>query len=159
MGDIVTASGTRFLIGPTPAASVDTLAEFAALSYVEVGLIETLGEVGDEANAVTGAALGDGRVRKAKGARDAGTMPVTVFHDPADAGQLAMIDAEASNNNYAFKIILPDGPTTSSTDTIQYFKGLVMSKRLNIGENDNIIRRTFNVGVNSQMYESPAAGF
>lgn len=159
MGDIITASGTRFYIGPSVASTVDTTGEFSALSYTEVGLIETLGEVGDESNAVTFAAIGDGRVRKAKGARDAGTMAITVGHDPSDAGQLAMIAAEATNNNYAFKMVLPDGPTTSSTDTVVYFRGLVMSKRLNVGENDNVVRRTFNVGVNSELYEVASTSF
>ena len=159
MGDIVTASGTRFYIGGSSVTSaVDTLAEFEAISvWTEVGLLEDLGEVGDEASSVTGAAIGDGRIRKAKGARDAGTMNVICFHDPLDVGQDALIAAEATNNNYPFKLVLPDSPSGAYSDTIQYFRGLVMSKRLRVGTNDNIIRRTFNVGVNSEIFEDPAS--
>lgn len=159
MADIVTANGTRYYIGPASGASTnyDTLAEFEAVTvWTEVGLIENLGEFGDEASAVTGAALGDGRIRKAKGARDAGTKSVVVFHDPTDAGQAAMETAEATNDNYVFKVVLPDGPAGYS-DTIQYYRGLVMSRRLNVGTNDNILRVTFNVGVNSEIFENPAS--
>jgi hypothetical protein len=159
VGDIQTTSGARFYISNASVTSaVDTLAEFEATSaWIEVGLIEDLGEIGDEASSVTGAAIGDGRIRKAKGARDAGVMAIVAFHDPIDVGQLAVIAAEATNDNYAFKIVLPDSPSGSYSDTIQYFRGLVMSKRLRLGTNDNIMRRVFNVGVNSQVYEDPAS--
>lgn len=159
MGDIQTTSGARFFISNSSiTSSVDTLAEFEATSqWIEVGLIEDLGEIGDESSAVTGAAIGDGRIRKAKGARDAGTMSIVCFHDPIDTGQLAVITAEGTNNNYGFKIILPDSPSGAYSDTIQYFRGLVMSKRLRLGTNDNIMRRVFMVGVNSQVYEDPAS--
>jgi hypothetical protein len=155
-GDITTASGTTFFIGPSVAASIDTVSEFAGLTYVEVGLIESYGEYGDDASDVTFSAVGDARVRHSKGARDAGTMALVVGHDPFDAGQLALIAAEETNNNFAFKIVLPDGPTTSSTDTVNYFRGLVKSKKLNVGANNNVIKRTFNIGINSPVYEVAA---
>lgn len=159
MGDIQTTSGARFFISNSSITSaIDTIAEFEATSqWIEIGLVEDLGELGDEASAVTGAAIGDGRIRKAKGARDAGMLAVVCFHDPIDAGQLAVIAAEATNNNYGFKIILPDSPSGAYSDTIQYFRGLVMSKRLRLGTNDNIMRRMFNIGVNSEVFEDPAS--
>ena len=49
-----------------------------------------VGEFGDQSNDVTFAAIGDSRVRHAKGARDAGTLSLTCAHDPLDAGQAAM---------------------------------------------------------------------
>lgn len=159
MGDIVTASGTRFYIGGTAAGSeMDTLAEFQAMTvWTEVGLIENLGEVGDEASAVTGAALGDGRIRKAKGARDAGTMTVICFHDPLDTGQAALDTAEQSNNNFAFKMVIPDSPTDAYSDTVQYFRGLVMGRRMIVETNDHILRVRYNIGVNSAIVEDPSS--
>jgi len=157
MGDIITASGTRFYIGAAATSSVDTIEEFEATSgWVEVGLIESLGEYGDQSNDVTFAAIGDSRMRHAKGARDAGTLTVTCAHDPLDAGQAALEDAEGTNNNYLFKVVLPDGPAGYS-DTIQYFRGLVMSKRKNVGSNDNVVRNNYNIGINSEIYENPAS--
>jgi len=48
--------------------------------------------------------------------------------------------------------------TTPATGTaeIQYFRGLVMSKGLRLGTNDNIMRRVFNIGVNTAITEEPA---
>jgi len=135
------------------ASNIDTVGEFDALTWTEIALVENAGEFGDESAAVTGAALGDGRIRKAKGARDAGTQSLIVFHDPTDPGQLAMIAAEGTNLNYGVKVEVPDAPSATApsswTNTIYYYRGLVMSQRLNVGTNDNIMRRTYNVGVNS----------
>ncbi len=157
MGDIVTASGTRVFIGASATSTVDTIDEFEATSmWVEIGLVESVGEIGDEANPVTFQALGDGRVRKAKGARDAGTMALVCGHDPTDTGQAAVEAAEATNNNYMFKLVLPDGPVGYS-DTILYFRGLVMGKRKNIGNNENVIRNQYNVGINSEIFSDPAS--
>jgi len=155
-GDIETTSGTKFYISTVAAAStVDTLAEYEALSWQEVSEVEDLGNVGDVSSEVTGAAIGDSRVRKAKGARNAGTMNVICFDTvPLDAGQTAVIAAEASNSNYAFKIELPE-PDVGTAATI-YFRGLVMSNELRLGTNDNIRRRAFNIGVNSALTEEPA---
>jgi len=155
-GDIETTSGTKFFISTTAAAStVDTLAEYEALTWQEILEVEDLGNVGDVSSEVTGAAISDSRIRKAKGARNAGTMNVICFDTvPLDAGQTAVIAAEASNSNYAFKIELPE-PAVGTAGTI-YFRGLVMSNEYRLGTNDNIRRRAFNIGVNSALTEEPA---
>lgn len=158
MGDIVTASGTRYFIGPSGTSTqYDTIAEFEAVTvWTEIGLVEDGGEFGDEAEIVTGTALGDGRTRKAKSARDAGTLALVCFHDPLDTGQLALIAAEATNDNYTFKVIYPDDPP-GYDPTIEYFLGIVSSKRVRIGQNNNIIRRMYNVAINSAIFSDPAS--
>jgi hypothetical protein len=156
MADIFTATGTKVFIGPSVTSATDTNAEFAALTYTEIGLVESLGEFGDQSSAVTFAVIGDGRTRKAKGARDAGSVSITVAHGSDDAGQAALIAAEATYNNYAFKVVLPNRLNVGGTDEIQYFRGLVMSKRMNVGGNDNVVRDTFEVGINSPVYVVPA---
>jgi hypothetical protein len=149
--DLFTASGATIAIGPAAVATVDTSAEFAALTpYNAISNVESIGEYGDEAGIVSGAVLGDARVRKAKSARDAGSLTITVFPDQADLGQAALIAAEASNNvNFAFKITLPNRLTPGGTDEINYLRGLVTSKRRNVGANDNLVRDTYTVTVNS----------
>lgn len=150
---IITASGTKFYIGGQVLDAVDTAAEFAALTWVEIKNIETYGEFGDASAAVTFSAVGDGRVQKAKGARDAGELALTIGVVPNEPGQLALIAAEGTNKNYAFKIELPDAPTDDFTNTIMYFRGLVMGKRLNVGGNDNVLRRAVSIGINSAIIE------
>lgn len=155
MADIFTATGTKVYIGPSVTNTTDTASEFAALEWTEIGLVESIGEYGDQSSSVTGAVLGDGRQRKAKGARDAGELALTVFHAGDDVGQQALIAAEATYNNYAFKVVLPNRLNATGTDEIQYFRGLVMSKRLNVGGNDNLVRDTYNTAVNSPIVVVP----
>jgi hypothetical protein len=158
-GDIFTATGTRLFIGPVAGPSIDTVAKFDALTWTEVGLVETIGEYGDESSPVTFSALSDARTRKAKGAKDAGNLAVTTAHDATDEGQQALSAAESVNSNFAFKVILPNRLNPTGTDEINYFRGLVMSKRKNVGGNDNVVRMTYNVGVNTEIFEvEPTAG-
>jgi len=153
---VITASGTHVYIGAAVTDACDTTGEFAAATpYVEIGLLETVGEYGDSSAVVNFAVIGDGRVRKAKGARDAGELTLTSAHDPLDTGQLAMIAAEATKNSYAFKVVIPDRSVPANVDSIHYFRGKVNSKRLNVGTNDNVVRRMFTVLVDSQIYEIP----
>ena len=158
-GDIYTASGTKLYISTTAVVSTtDTLTEYEALTWTEVAEVEDLGNVGDVSNEVTAAALGDGRIRKAKGARNGGTMNVVCLYTaPIDPGQQAMMDAEETNDNYAFKIELPDAPPPSGTPTFKYFRGMVGSQELRVGTNDNVMRWAFNVWVNSPQTVDPAA--
>lgn len=149
-----TAGGVKFYIGGagTPAS----LGAFELESYVEVGEVEDAGQVGDESAEITFAALSDARVRKLKGPRNAGTMTVVCGADTADAGQDAMIAAEAESLDYCFKVELNDQLTIGGAPTTIYFYGKVMSKRRNIGNVSNVVRYNFNVGVNSEVYEVPA---
>jgi hypothetical protein len=156
MSDVFTATGTKIYIGPSVLNTTDTPTEFAALTWTEITLVESIGEYGDSSSSVTAAVLGDGRMRKAKGSRDAGNMDLVVFPAPDDAGQQALIAAEATYSNFAFKIVLPNRLNATGTDQIDYFRALVMSKRLNVGGNDNIVRQTFSMGVNSAIATTPA---
>lgn len=154
---VKTASGTKFYIGPQITDSTDTAGEYSALVYTEVKEVESYGEFGDSANPVTFAAVGDARVRKGKGARDAGNMALVVGRDPLDPGQIALAAAEKTNKEYAVKVVLADAPTDLYTNTTFYMRVLVMSAPNNVGNNDNIVRRTFNLGINSEVIEVPAA--
>lgn len=143
-----TASGAKFYIGTTAAA--DILSEFIGDTYIEVGEVEDLGEFGDESEEVTFTSLGDSRVRKFKGPRNAATITVVCGDDSSDDGQSAMIAAEANDtNDYNFKVQLNDQLTISGSPSVHYFRGKVMSKRLNVGNASNVVRRNFNVGINS----------
>lgn len=150
-GDITTATGARIFIGPAVTTTTDTATEYAALTWTEIGLVESLGEFGDEASVVNFASLNDGRQRKAKGVRDAGNLALTVARDASDPGQDALIAAEATNNKFAFKVTYPDRVTPTGTDGIDYFRALVSSKRNNVGSADSVIRRSFMLGIDSEI--------
>jgi acetylornithine deacetylase/succinyl-diaminopimelate desuccinylase-like protein len=151
---ISTTGGSGLYIGGTSAIDFTTdqsaLDAFEAVTdWIKVGEIEDLGEIGDSSADVTFSALGDNRVRHLKGARDAGTMTVVTGADPADPGQQALRAAEKTKFNYNFRIVYEDAPDAGSTDSVDYFRALVMSARKNNGTADNVARRTFALGINS----------
>lgn len=159
MADVITASEARIFIGPAVTeAQADSLAEFEALTpWTEIELVESISDFGDEASDVSFAALKDGRMRHAKGVRDAGTATVVVAHDPLDDGQAAMAAAQATNNNYAIKVILPDAPTELYSNTIKYFRALVRSDKQGQLVSDQVVKVTYMLGINSEVFVDPAA--
>jgi hypothetical protein len=151
---IASTTGAKFSIGPTTAAA--NLAAYEALSYTEVKPIESIGEFGDEASVIEFTALGDARVRKRKGVRNAGDLQIVVAEDPLDAGQVAMIAAQATEFTYACRVDLNNGADANDTDSAFYFHGLVASARLNVGAANEIIRRNFSVLIDTQIFEDPS---
>lgn len=160
-------SGTKFYIGPVvdvnaiqALSDVDAVAFFEAISggeWTEVEEIENYGEHGDTSDVASFASVSDRRMRKFKTTRDAGTMALTVGRDPLDDGQIALVAAEKTDFNYAFKIEYADARTDDYTDSIDYFGGMVMSRPVNVGGVKDITKRTFSIGVNTAIYEVPSA--
>lgn len=160
-----TAAGSTFSIGPQTAYATtvdwsepeeDIIAAFEALTWTKIGSVEDLGEFGDEASEITFSSLDDRRVQKFKGTFDAGTVTVQTGSDPTDAGQLAMIEAFATDFDYPFRVTLNDALTVGGTPTTLYFAGKVMSKRRNVGDVENVVRQSFPVGINTEIIEVPA---
>lgn len=159
--NIYTGSGTTVEIGTTADINLtgneaSIITAFAADNYTEVVDVEDLGEFGDEATAVTFTSLKDGRVRKAKGSRDAGTIALVCARVPNDAGQDIMRQAEKSPLDYNLRITLNDKLTEAGDPTVYYMRVKIMSQRTAVGSVDNVIRTTFNLGINSAIYEIEA---
>lgn len=158
---INTASGAKLYIGSSDIVDVpeeydDTekaalILAFEADSYIEVGEVEDLGEFGDQSEAVKFTSLSDARTRSLKGPRDAGDMAVVAGDDPNDDGQTAMEAAEGQPFDYNFKVVLNDAQSLTGTDSVHYFHGKVMGKRRNVGQANNVVRRTFTIGINSKI--------
>lgn len=150
-----TSANCKFYIG-TKAPAAD-LTEFQADTYTEVGSIEDLGEFGDAFNAVTFTSLGDGRVRKLKGTKDAGDMTLVVAFDAGDAGQTALVAAanDTSSDGYNCKVELNDMGTTNPTTF--YFRAQVMGARITVGAADNVIRRNVTIAIDSAVLMQEAA--
>lgn len=145
---INTAAGVQFFIGTTTAA--ENLSQFLTDTYTEVAEVEDLGEFGDQSEEVTFASLADARLQKLKGVRDAGTIALIVGRDDSDVGQDALVVAEAEDTlDFNFKVILNDKLTVGGTPSEHYFRGKVMSKRIGVGTVNNVVRSTFNIGINS----------
>ena len=129
---------------------------FAALTWTLVGEVENLGTFGDTANLVTFLSVADNRVRKRKGARNAGTMEIVCGHDPLDAGQIAMLAASNSQLIHNFRVVENDRADSNDTNSISYFTGLMMSGAKNLGGTDDITKRNFTVEIDSAIVYVPA---
>lgn len=159
-------SGARLYIGPVVNPDIiEDMTDEAVIAYfegisggdwTELEEIESLGELGDKSDVATFASLKNRRVRKFKTTRDAGTLSVVVGRDPLDPGQAAMVAAEKTDFNHAFKLVYADARDEQHTDSIEYFGGMVMSRATNVGGNSDITKRTFDIGVNTAVFEVPS---
>jgi hypothetical protein len=155
-------SGTRLFISPTTVdpQTINRGTDAAAFTFfdaitdwIEVEEVEDFGTVGDTSASITFTAVKDARVRKLKGERDAGTQSIAVGRDPLDEGQEMLISAQKTNFNYPIKIEMKDAPTAGYTNSVLYYAGLVMSNPTNLGNVSNVVRRTFDIGINTGVYE------
>jgi hypothetical protein len=159
MGNTTDTNGAKLFIAPAAQTTPADASAYAALTWTEVGLVETFGEYGDQSAAVNFTALGDARVRKGKGARDAGDLTITCGHDANDVGQQALVAAEGTPFRYPFKIQYPNKLNPTGTDEMHYFVGKVMSKRNGGAAVNDTVRRTFVVAIDSAITEvAPTAG-
>jgi hypothetical protein len=153
---VQSAAGSKIFIGPAN-SSADTQSAYEALAYTLIGEVESIGDFGDSFGEIAFTAISDRRVRKLKGSKNAGTLQLTLGRDPSDAGQAAVAAALASDAEYAFMVQQNDPLTGSpSNPTTFFFRGLVMSRTVNIGEAESIIRSNVLIGINSDVIEAPA---
>lgn len=152
---IASTTGAKLYIGPVN-SSATTSTQYSALSYTEVKEIESIGEFGDAASTIQFTSLGDARVRKRKGVRDAGDLNVVCANDPLDAGQLEMVAGEKTSFTYAFKIVLEDSADANDTDSTFYFRALIATARLNVGQANEMIKRNFALLIDSAILEIPS---
>lgn len=158
-------AGAKWYYSPTIANSdtINALSDAAAIAYftaisnwIEVGETENLGTIGDSAQSIPFIATGNSRVRKVKGASDAGNHQVICGRDPLDLGQIAMITAASQHYNHPFKIVAADVPPGTTTPSSQFYAGIVMGKPTQWNDNNSVTRRTFNVEINTAVYEQAA---
>lgn len=150
---IFAASGAKLYIGSANNVVAIVLADMQADSYVEVGELEDLGEFGDQSEDITFTSLNDGRTRHIKGPRDAGTMPATSGMDMTDDGQAAMDAAEATPHSYNFKVVMNNASTEGGSGSQHFFTGKVMSKRINVGNASNVMRKMYSVGIQTEILD------
>jgi hypothetical protein len=153
---LASAAGAKISIGGAVTSVLQATLE--AATFVEVLGVENLGEFGDENETVTFTVLGDGRVRKMKGTADAGTLALVVGRDGDDAGQLALRAAAKTKSRYAIKVTLDDQitPTTGNPTTF-WFAAIIGSAKNSIGSANEVVKTTFNLLIDSPIYEEEAA--
>jgi len=130
-------------------------AGYAALTYEQICPLQSIGAFGTSFEAVTFDDICTGIRSKIKGINDNGEMEVVAAFDDTNDGQIAAVAASknTSTGNYHFKVTLPNKQNATGTDAIFYFSGKVMSAQTTPGSASDVVTRTFNIGINSEIIE------
>lgn len=146
---IQTGANVAVRIGSTGIAH--TAVAYGADTFVAIGGVESISGFGDTSAEVTFTGLTDARVQKVKGSRNAGNMTIQMAFIGTDAGQAALISAEADNTsaNYAFEVEYSDGE-------IRYFAGQVSSVVETVGGADSILMLECEVRINTSIIKVAA---
>ncbi|WDR07302.1 hypothetical protein PSQ90_07750 [Devosia rhodophyticola] len=133
-----------------------TTSDFSGVTWTEIGGTTDLGTFGDTAEVVKSGQIGRGRVLKLKGLVDGGAWVITCDLDVADAGQLALIAAAKTDDNYPFRLTFDDAPSggTASTRTVV---GLVIGIPETYGDANSPMKLVATVEVNSNTVRVAAA--
>lgn len=161
MSNIFATAGSKLYIGtamsPDYAADLE-VADFSGQSgsWVEITPLETIGSVGDSAEAINFDAIGNARRHKLKGTRDAGTMEVTAAINYADAGQIALLAAEKTAFSYAFRLVFPDAPP-GGTPSERLFLAKVMTAAEALDTANSVMKLSATLAVDSNIVRVAAA--
>lgn len=158
---LYSVAGCKFYIG----TALDTkntdfvAADFTAITWTEVAKWTEAGPIGDTATLITTPIIGQGRDEKQKGTRNAGSMQNVFASLPTDAGQIALIAAEKTSDNYAFKVELNDKPSSGASpkNSLRYFVGLVMTAQESGGGANTVRNLNSTVEINSNVVRVAAS--
>ncbi|MGX9443860.1 hypothetical protein ACWX0K_14960 [Nitrobacteraceae bacterium UC4446_H13] len=155
--DLYPVAGSKIFIGGTMATQSDDFdaADFTSVTWVEIDGWSQMGAVGDAAQVISTDLINRGRTTKQKGTRNAGSMQNVFAKIAADAGQAALIAAEKTSSNYAFKIEFDDAATSPASPTPQpskvYFVGLVTSAQQAGGTANTVQNINSTIEINSNV--------
>jgi len=151
-------SGAKTYIGgvKTPTGEDYIVSDFSGETWVEITGIESMGSLGDTANTTVLQFAGPVRDLTLKGTRSAGSMELVAAIDYADAGQIALIAAEKSNSNFAFKVELNDAPS-GGTPSERYFVGLVTSAVETFDGANSVMKMNTSIAIQSNVVRVAAA--
>ena len=133
-----------------------TAADFSSQTWTEIDGWEQMGAYGDTAQVITTSLINRGRDIKQKGTRNAGQMQNVFSVIADDDGQIALIAAEKTSNNYAFKIELNDAPSGGTPTTI-FNRGMVAGPRIPFGRNEDFITEVYTLALQQQQIIVDAA--
>lgn len=155
---IYATNGSKLYIGAALAAKSTDFAEadFASQTWAEIGEIEALGTLGDAANEISFDSISSSRTRRLKGTRNAGSMEVVAGLDYDDPGQLAVIAAEKTPHDYAFRLVLNDAPPGGSPSE-RLFVAKVASAAEALDGANSVMKLNMTLWVNSNVVKVDAS--
>lgn len=155
--DLYPVAGSKIYIGGVKATQIaDFVAsDFSAVTWVEIDGWSQMGAIGDAAQVITTSLINRGRDVKQKGTRNAGSMQNVFAKISGDAGQAAVIAAEKTSSNYAFKIVFDDAATSPASPvpvgSQRLFVGLVTSAQEAGGAANTVQNLNVTIEINSNV--------
>lgn len=140
-----TFAGSTLEIGTTLAASNE--GEFSGDTYTMIGGLNNMGELGSIGNVVTFPLVSEDFVKKSKGTRNGGDPAVVVERMPNDPGQIKLRDAEETKFYYNFRLTIADAENENMTDTVIYFRALVVGVPVTTGGVEDFVTETYTLGI------------
>lgn len=144
-----TSTGILFALVAASPATIDS-AGFDALSYVTVGEVTDVAEIGADVTVVSHNPLATGVTEKFKGFTNFGSSSVSFARDVSDAGQILLNSgATGANKNlqHSVRITYADGQ-------IDYFTCKIFSYKITPGSADAIVGSTSSIEIESIIVES-----
>lgn len=119
-------------------------AGYDALTWIEVGEVTDMGEIGGTRDVSTHIPIKTGEVNKRGGSKDYGQMPLTYGKDLTDLGQIAMQAGFESGATHSVKLV--------DSDNLNYeaFTAIITSFTTNRGDASTIINGTSNFDITSR---------
>ena len=157
MASIFSASKSTVWISATSAnPATYNVAGYAALTYEQICPLQSIGAFGTTFESVTFDDICTGLRTKIKGINDNGEMEVVAGYDDTNDGQNTAVTAakDKSTANWHFKVTLPNKQNLTGTDAVFYFSGKVMSATVTPGSASDVVTRTFNIGINTEIVEA-----
>lgn len=154
---IFATNGAKLYIGgPITVPSTDlNAASFTAETWVEIGETENLGTFGDTSAEIAFDAIASSRTRRLKGTRNAGSLELVCGLDYSDAGQLALIAAEKTIFDYAFRIAFNDAPP-GGTASERMFAAKVASVAEALDAANSVMKLNGQLWINSNIVKIAA---
>jgi hypothetical protein len=150
-------AGCRFWISTNPFTelAVDAVVgDYSGVAWIEMKSWTQMGSYGDTAQLITTDLIGEGRTKKQKGTKNAGTMANVFALANTDPGQLKSIAAAQSVQNYAFKVELNDKIATLNSTRLFY--GLCMQSQEAGGGANTVQTLNMTVEINSNIVATVA---
>lgn len=157
MASIFAASKATVSISATSAAPATyDLTGYAALTYEQICPLQSIGAFGTNFESVTFDDICTGLRTKIKGINDNGEMEIVCGYDDTNNGQETAVTAakDKSIANWHFKVTLPNKQNSTGTDAVFYFSGKVLSANVTPGSASDVVTRTFNVAINTEIVEA-----
>ena len=157
--DLITSKGTKFYLCETVPAitgeEATDLAAFDGLTWVEVGMVESIGEFGPEGQIGTFTPLGTGVACKFRGTTDNGEVQLSVAKTTTDTGLTTLIGRQGNPAEAAFKIELSETGTVGTGQKPQryVFLGLVKSARITVGSGDEVVKVSCAIPITGALIE------